>query len=63
MLDDAAKDAYRNRLAELDESIAEAERHNDIGRGVRSSEWSATSSSTNWRRRWGSAGATAVPCR
>ena len=32
VLDDAAKDAYRNRLVELDESISEAERHNDIGR-------------------------------
>ena len=32
MLDDAAKDAYRRRLAELDELIAEAERFNDIGR-------------------------------
>jgi hypothetical protein len=32
VLDEAAKQAYRRRLAELDESIAEAERFNDIGR-------------------------------
>ena len=31
LLDDAAKSAYRLRLEELDESIAEAERFNDIG--------------------------------
>jgi hypothetical protein len=32
VLDDAAKDAYRRRLTELDELIGEAERFNDIGR-------------------------------
>jgi hypothetical protein len=32
ILDDTAKDAYRRRLAELDELIAEAEQFNDIGR-------------------------------
>ena len=34
VLDDAAKDAYRRRLAELDELICEAERFNDIGRAA-----------------------------
>ena len=34
VLDDAAKDAYRRRLSELDESIGEAERFNDIGRAA-----------------------------
>ena len=32
VLDDVAKSAYRHRLEELDESIAEAERFNDIAR-------------------------------
>ena len=32
MLDDTAKDAYRRRLTELDELIAEAEQFNDIER-------------------------------
>ncbi len=32
VLDETAKDAYRRRLAELDELIGEAERFNDIGR-------------------------------
>ena len=32
MLDETAKDAYRRRLAELDELIVEAEKFNDIGR-------------------------------
>ena len=32
VLDDAAKDAYRRRLSELEELIVEAERFNDIGR-------------------------------
>jgi hypothetical protein len=34
VLDDAAKDAYRRRLSELEESIGEAERFNDIGRAA-----------------------------
>ena len=38
MLDDAAKSAYRRRLEELDESIAEAERYNDIGRAAQLGE-------------------------
>jgi AAA ATPase-like protein len=35
VLDDAAKQAYRQRLVELDELIAEAERFNDLGRTSR----------------------------
>lgn len=38
MLDDAAKSAYRRRLEELDDSIAEAERFNDIGRAAQFGE-------------------------
>ncbi len=34
VLDDAAKNAYRRRLSELEESIGEAERFNDIGRAA-----------------------------
>ena len=34
VLDDAAKNAYRQRLSELEESIGEAERFNDIGRAA-----------------------------
>jgi hypothetical protein len=34
VLDEAAKQAYRRRLAELDELIAEAEGFNDIGRAA-----------------------------
>ena len=32
VLDDAARDAYRRRLAEVDEDIEDAVRDNDIGR-------------------------------
>jgi hypothetical protein len=32
MLDDAARTAYRRRLADVDDDIAEATRHNDLGR-------------------------------
>jgi tetratricopeptide (TPR) repeat protein len=38
VLDDVARSAYRARLAELDESIAEAERFNDIARASRLGE-------------------------
>jgi tetratricopeptide (TPR) repeat protein len=34
VLDDTAKNAYRRRLGELDEAIAEAEEFNDIGRAA-----------------------------
>jgi hypothetical protein len=32
VLDDEARDAYRRRLAEVDDDIEEAERMNDLGR-------------------------------
>jgi hypothetical protein len=32
VLDDTARDAYRRRLAEIDDDIEEARRHNDLGR-------------------------------
>ena len=38
MLDPAAKAAYRNRLTELREELADAERCNDIGRSERARE-------------------------
>jgi hypothetical protein len=38
MIDDVAKSAYRHRLEELDDGIAEAERFNDIARASRLGE-------------------------
>ena len=36
-LDEQARDAYRRRLAEIEDDIAEATAHNDLGRVARSS--------------------------
>ena len=62
VLDDAAKDAYRSRLAELDDLISEAERFNDIGRASQLGV-ERDLLVDQLTRQSASAGATVGPCR
>ena len=59
-LDAHAKNAYRRRLAEIDEDLEEARRTKDHGRAAQA-EADATSSSASCRELWGSEGVTGEP--